>query len=274
MVSKLRSALAKTPVCFAIALCAVAGAQAQTAPVDQLMSTIKSGANKLSEISVVRQAALRESATVFGAREGLRIQSCIIRDEVEKKVTELDRRYRFNELMMGQGVLPPVISEGRNSVALDATVLRIATRVYHLDENARMVDVAPTWRDWVLVGLSGDACGPNPVDVPSHEQMRPQTPAEEEFYRSVLARSYEMGVRQAKDVLAANLARLDRTYAGMRRYFELFQRGMVSAPVIASSTDVVTRDDPNTLVVGNTVIRITVPVDFVEKNDLWRALGE
>ena len=274
MVSKLLAALAKTPVAFAIALCAVASAQATTAPVDQLMSTIKSGANKLGEISVVRQAALRESATVFGAREGLRIQSCVIRDEVEKKVAELDKRYRFNELMMGQGVLPPVISEGRNSVSLDATVLRIATRVYHLDENARVVDVAPTWRDWVLVGLSGDACGPNPVDVPAHEQMRPQTPAEEAFYRSVLARSYEMGVRQAKDVLAANLARLDRTYAGMRRYFELFQRGMVSAPVIASSTDVVVRDDPNTLVVGNTVIRITVPVNFVEKNDLWRALGE
>lgn len=274
MVSKPKSAVMRSAVFFAFTLCAVAYAQAQSAPVDQLMSTMRNGAINLSEISVVRQSALRESATIFGAREGLRVQSCVIRAEIEKKVTSLDSRYRFNELMMGQGVLPPVISEARDSVALDATVMRIASRAYHMDENARMVDVAPTWRDWVYVGLAGDTCGPHPVDVPSHEQMRPQNAAEEAFYRSILARSYDMGVRQANDILAANLARLERTYVGMRRYFDLFQRGMVSAPVIASSTDVVVRDDPNTLLVGNTVIRIMVPADFVEKPDLWRALGE
>jgi hypothetical protein len=49
---------------------------------------------------------------------------------------------------------------------------------------------------------------------------------------------------------------------------------MVSAPVIATSTDVALRDDPNTLIVGNTVIRIMVPADFVEKTSNWRPLGE
>lgn len=260
---------------WAIALCAIAHAQAKEATaVDQMMSTIKQGPVVKNELSVVRQTALRDSATVFGAREGLRVQSCLIRSELEKQRVNLDKRFRFGDLLMGRGVLPPVISEARDSVVLEATVMRVASRVYHLDEGARIVDIPPTWRDWLYVGLSTDDCAGGPVDVPTQEQLKPQNPQEEVFFKAILARSYEMGVQQARDVLAANLARLERAYFGMRRYFDLYSRGMVSAPVIASDTDVVVRDDPNTLVVGNTVIRITVPVGFVEKTSDWRPLGE
>lgn len=278
MVSKACFAWARAGVAGLYVLCAGTIAQAQNVatinPVDGLMRSMRSGPAQTAEISVVREAALRESATVYGAREGLRVQSCAIRAEIERKTVELDKRYRFGELMMGRGILPPVISEARDSVALDATVMRVASFVFHLDENARVVDVPPTWRDWLYVGLSFDACGATPVDVPGHEQLKPQNAAEEAFFRDVLTRSYEMGVQQAKDVLAANLARLERTYLGMRRYYRLYAQGMVSAPVIATSTDVVNREDPNTLIVGNTVIRITVPVDFVERSELWRPLGE
>lgn len=259
-----------------IAVCSIAYAQSadSSQAVDQMMSTLKQGPVVKSELSVVRQTALRDSATVFGAREGLRVQSCLIRAEIEKQRDQLDKRFRFADLMMGRGILPPVISEARDSVVLEATVMRVASRVYHLDEGARIVDVPPTWRDWLYVGLSSNDCDGGPVDVPTQDQLKPQNSQEESFYKAILARSYAMGVQQARDVLAANLARLERTYFGMRRYFDLFSRGMVSAPVIATSTDVALRDDPNTLIVGNTVIRIMVPADFVEKTSNWRPLGE
>lgn len=256
---------------FSIALCACIPAQAQ---VDALMGAMKPGSGAAGGLSLVRESILRESAAVYGAREGLRIQSCLIMAEIEKQRVDLDRRFRFGDLMIGRGILPPVISEARDSVSLEDTVMRVASRVYRLDENARVVDVPPTWRDWIFVGLTPDSCGSGPIDAPDQDQLKPQTPQEEAFFRGVLARSYDMGVQQAREVLEANLARLERTYFGMRRYFDLYARGMVSAPMIAASTDVVVRDDPNTLVVGNTVIRITVPVDFVEKSDKWKPLGE
>lgn len=265
------SKFALRAVFSAIALCATVQAQAQ---VDALMGAVKPGASAEASLSLVRESILRESAAVYGAREGLRAQSCLIAAEIEKQRADLDRRFRFADLMIGRGVLPPVISEARDSVALEDTVMRVASRVYRLDENARIVDVPPTWRDWLYVGLSGDRCGGGPLDAPSEEQLRPQNAQEEAFYRRTLERSYNMGVQQARDVLESNLARLERTYFGMRRYFDLYARGMVSAPVIAASTDILVRDDPNTLIVGNTVIRITVPVDFVEKSNTWKPLGK
>ncbi len=271
----------KRVLCGAVTLCAMVlahGAMAQDAvsavPVDRLMNAVKASGSGNRELSVVRETMLRESATVLGAREGLRVQSCAIRTEIDRREAEYDRTYRFADLMMGRGIMPPIITEAKSSVSLTDTVMRVASAVYHLDAPARVVDVPPTWRDWINVGLSTDRCDGGPVDVPTHDQLKPQNAAEEAFFRAVLARSYQAGVQQARDILADNVARLERAYKGMRAYYDLYSRGMVSAPMIASSTDIVALDDPNTLVVGNTVIRITVPANFIDKPANWRPLGE
>lgn len=267
----MRTELRAIAACAALLLASTAGAQES---LDRVMDTVRQGASQPDGMSIVREAALRDGALTIGARQGLLDKTCAIRREIEAQRVALDKRFRFADLMMGRGVLPPVISEARDSVALDATVMRVASRVYHLDEPARVVDIPPTWRDWLLVGLPADGCGEVVQEAASlGSQLRPKNAAEESYFRAAMSSSYEAGVKQAKDIFEDNLARLERSYHGMRRYFELFQRGMVSAPIIVTSTDVVRRDDPNTLVVGNTVIRITVPVDFVEKVDEWKPLA-
>ncbi len=245
-------------------------------PITQIMTSVRPSAGAgVAPISVVREAVLRETAEALGARRGLRDKSCAIRTEIELQKSSLEVRYRFADLMMGRGVMPPVISEARDSVALDATVMRVASRVYHLDEQARVVDIAPTWRDWLYVGMSTEDCSlAYEPAVELSEQLRPRDSTEMEYFRSIVTRSYAMGRQQGGEIFEHNLARLERAYMGMRRYFELYARGMVSAPVIVASTDVVKRDDPNTLVVGNTIIRITVPVDFVEAHQAWRPLAQ
>lgn len=265
----------KSTIAIAVfsSLMVCASAFAQESSIDRMMSSVKADAGDAQGISIVREMALRESAAVLGAREGLREKSCSIRTEIERQRISLDKKFRFSDLTMGRGVLPPVISEARNSVSLENTVMRIGSFVYQLEEDARIVDVAPTWRDWLYVGLSMDGCSGS-TDTPVSAQLKPQNPTEEAFYRAVLTKSFSLGVQQAKEVLSSNVARLERSYMGMRTYYDLYARGMVSAPVIASSTDISVRDDPNTLVVGNTVIRITVPVDFVDKSSKWKPLAE
>lgn len=259
----------------AAALAALSLAAGAQEAVDRLMDSVRGQGGDSSKLSVVRESALREAALTLGARQGLLDKTCSIRKDIEADKERLDKRFRFSSLMMGKGVLPPVISEARDSVALDATVMRVASRVYHLDEPARIVDVPPTWRDWLLVGLAPEPCGSVVPDAAGlSAQLRPQNSAEEAYFRSVMATSYQAGRQQAKLAFEDNLARLERSYYGMRRYYELYQRGMVSAPVIVSDTDVVKRDDPNTLIVGNTVIRITVPVDFVENAEHWKPLAQ
>src|SRR3546814_9543604 len=58
------------------------------------------------------------------------------------------------------------------------------------------------------------------------------------------------------EIFRNNLARLEEIYNGMRIFFDLYQRKMVSAPYIASSQEIVTQDDPNTMIVGDTTFRI------------------
>lgn len=269
---------------FAIySFCAISLAQtdqqalASAVVIDEIMTSARAAsADGATPISAVREAALREAAETVGARRGLRDKSCAIAAEIERTKPALEKRYRFSDLMMGKGVMPPVITEARDSVALDATVMRVASRVYRLDEPARVVDIAPTWRDWLYVGLSVTECDRAPGDSMADvsTQLRPRDQVENDYFRSALTRAYVAGQRQGAEVFRYNLARLERSYVGMRRFFELHARGMVSAPVIVASTDVVRRDDPNTLIVGNTVIRVTVPSDFIEEPGQWKPLAQ
>jgi defect in organelle trafficking protein DotC len=125
------------------AACVGANAQDQGG-VERIMSTVKAAPGDADGLSVVREEALRDAAATMGARLGLREKSCAIRAEIEAQRVRLDKKFRFSDMMMGRGVLPPTISEARDSVALDATVMRVASRVYHLDEPARVVDLPPT----------------------------------------------------------------------------------------------------------------------------------
>lgn len=227
-------------------------------------------------IPFVRKSVLTESALLVGARSGLNTRACQLLKVIGDDRRGLDRKYRFADLMMGAGVLPPVIDEARDNVALDAIVMRVAARVYRISEAARLVDIPPTWRDWLLVGLPPDACEYRPAEAMASQaaEVLPANEVERSFWLAESRKAYDAGVAQANDVYEGNLARLDRAYKGMRRYYELYSAGMVSAPVIVSSTDVVVREDPNTLVVGNTLIRITVPTDFVERTENWRPLAQ
>lgn len=240
---------------------------------DAVQDALRSASSGVS-IPFVRKTALAESALLVGARSGLNTRTCELLQVIDGNRSGLDRKYRFSDLMMGAGVLPPVIDEARDSVALDAVVMRVASRVYRITEPARLVDVPPTWRDWLFVGLPQDACEFRPAEATANlaAEVLPGNEQERAFWLAESRKAYEAGVAQANATYDTNLSRLDRAYVGMRRYFSLYSAGMVSAPVIVSSTDTVVREDANTLVVGNTLIRITVPTDFVERAENWRPL--
>lgn len=266
------SHFARLSILAMLANCGVAFA---TSEIDALMSSVKTEVPAEAELSVVREAILREAATALGARAGMMAKGCDIKTEIEKRSVGLDRRFRFSDLIMGKGLLPPVISEAKDSVSLTEKALRWSSRVYTLDEPARLIVNAPTWRDWLYVGMPMDGCGKNSNVVNStlSSVHRPSNPSEEKFFRSVLAKSYEQGKEAAQAVFDTNLARLNRSYAGMRNYFDLYQRGIVSAPVIVSNTDVVNNDDPNVLLIGDTLIRITMQPKFVSDPESWVPLN-
>lgn len=244
------------------ALCALlASAHANPAPepgkqLDSVVNISNQGSDR-SGIGYAREQILREAAMALGARAGLSDRSKELHQVLEGKAPALDAKFNFNPFVMGASVLPPVISTSRDVVALEAAAMQVAGVIYHIDEPARFAMPTPTWRNWLYVGLDASA-----VAIPSLGSNGPSNTAETQLWQRLVKESYALGRIQADFVFDANMALLERVHAGMRLYYELWQRGMVSAPIIAQSTDLVLRQDPNTISVGNTLYRITAPTDF------------
>lgn len=241
------------------------------APASQLDNVLRpqptgEGRIDVEKIGLVREAALRDVALALGARAGLADRSAELIELLDSRSSELDRRYDFNGLIIGNNVLPPVISQSKDVVSLEATAMRVAGAIYRIDEPARFALPAPTWRNWLYVGLSTEKV--SPPDMPA---ALPQNAMEQAYWERLVRQGYTGGRDQAQAVFDENFSKLERAYSGMRTYFDLWRRGMVSAPQIAKSTDLVSNEDPNTIAVGNTLFRITAPTGFTAPG-VWTPL--
>ena len=222
----------------------------------------------MAAVSLVRRSILVDAAQRLGTQAGLADQAKKIMKEVERRADSLDQRYRFQQLIMDAALLPPVIVETKDAVSLEAAVMRVAKSTYRIEEPPRFVDVAPTWRDWLWLGLTG-LKAPTGVET----DAAPKDAGERALWTQELKKAYAEGESVAQKTFEINLATLNRTYDGMRTYYDLYARHMVSAPVLAASTDVVTKDDENTISVGSTVFRVTVNPSFVDNPTEWVPLG-
>jgi defect-in-organelle-trafficking protein DotC len=237
---------------------------------DALNSLMNASAGRSTPpISPVREAILRPTAQALGTQTGMIEAANEILQVINDLGGTMDRSFRFGDLVMGQGVLPPVVVASHNSASLGESgkTMRVAGSVYKIEESARFFTGAPSWRDWLLMGLLSQADVP---DVPDNPQLLPQDDKERAYWQDVIQKSYRQGREQALRIFEENLAGLERTYLGMRTFYELHGRGLVSLPRLATSQDVVNQTDPNTIIVGDTVFRITVPSSFNTNTGSWK----
>lgn len=248
--------------------CMVWAQTEESAELSALMNASQTSLVGADSIPTVRRTILERAAQTAGMQAGLAAQSASILRELEGRSKELDQKFRFTDLLMSQGVLPPVLSEARDAVAVQATQMQVAGRKYAIEQPARFVSVPPTWRDWLLVGLSGNKA-PSPADL---RTALPKDDAERGLWQVEVQKAYQEGVAQAQSIFDANLGRLERDYLGMRLFFDLCARRLVSPPIIATSVEGVVSDDPSVVVIGQTVFRITEQASFT-KPKKWRPLA-
>ncbi|WP_152385738.1 type IV secretory system conjugative DNA transfer family protein [Achromobacter sp. GbtcB20] len=237
---------------------------------EALSSLMNASAGRVApRISPVREAILRPTAQALGTQTGMIEAANEILQVVNDMGGTMDRTFRFGDLVMGQGVLPPVVVASHNSASIGegAKMMRVAGSVYKIEEPARFFTGAPSWRDWLLMGLLAQSGAP---ELPDNPQLLPQDDKERAYWQEVVQKSYVLGREQAARIFEENLAGLERTYLGMRTFYELHGRGLVSLPRLATTQDVVNQTDANTIVVGDTVFRITVPSSFNTDTNNWR----
>ncbi|WP_321820756.1 MULTISPECIES: type IV secretory system conjugative DNA transfer family protein [unclassified Burkholderia] len=260
------AAFVAASVAFGLAVCAWPVASHAEDSLPALLNVSPTSVQSDS-IPLIRRIELQGAAQAVGAQAGLADRSKEILADLKYREHDLDQKWRFTDLLFANGVLPPVITTIRDSADVAARVMTVQGVQYRIEEPARFVSVPPTWRDWLFTGLTGGA-----PEVSQYEGSLPRDEKERVYWKEQLSTAYSAGRAQADAIFQANLARLARAYEGMRRFYQLHAQGMVSLPEIASATDSVV-EDPNSVVIGQTVFRITADSKFTGASS-WKPLAQ
>lgn len=215
----------------------------------------------------MRREALKEGALSYGARGGLASRTYHIRNELETRVTQLDKTFDFRQLLIpapsGLLIEPPIISENVNALIIEGTgqEAAVSDRVYEIIRNARIVSAPRHWRnylerDWGLV-------------VPPPEVLRPISKEERAEWIVWVRKGWEEGVAQADEIFTDDLNQLSADYNGMVRYRLLLAQGMVSPPYALQIDRGITAGNDR-MRVGDRDVVITSKPEFVPGTEKWQ----
>lgn len=185
----------------------------------------KGKAAQTKDVSEMRKTALQEIAGALGASGGLAFRTNQIKQEVDCYADQLDKLYDFKKLIIDNGVLPPVLSEGLANYAQESTdQVRIADKIYKIEEKAKFVSVYPTWRNYLRFSFPSYEM-PEPAYLPKND-------AEKAIWDYAVKEGWEKGVKQANEIYESAYAKLDRDFKGMIKYKILLAEGLVTPTII------------------------------------------
>ncbi|MFJ1470275.1 type IV secretory system conjugative DNA transfer family protein [Massilia orientalis] len=218
-----------------------------------------------SGISEVRAAALKQLGVGLGMRAGLADESKVITAEIEKEKGVLDTKFNFGSLTFPSGALPPVIEEAQDVIAITEYSMRVQGHVYRIVTPATFGQ--NNWRNYLYLGLTDND---DQLVGDAQRSILPKDDTEKAYWESIVRTAYDEGRKQSRKIFELNLARLERDFNGMRLFYTLYGRGLVSAPKFAAATDSVSRPDPNTIIIGDSVFRISSQPEFNGNSAEWK----
>ena len=253
---------------FLLSLCLLQGCSSPSGPQKaEQLSDLKVLRNtnpnhKQEELTSIRYGAIRDTALSLGARGGLAWRAKNINAVLDQYVASFDRIYNFERLMLENRVLPPVLSEGRQTLEqADNQTIRVADRAYVIDQQARFVTTSPTWRDYLWLPFE-------PPELPD-QSLLPRNKSEAAIWARYIEEGWLAGIAQADTIAAQNLNRLTRDFNGMVRYRSLLAQNMVSAPFVAKMELGIT-GGADEMAINDRVLRITALPAFQADGQQWK----
>lgn len=246
---------------------AQAWAQSETTALDKVLSVTSTQALEKPKVSDVRMAVLKDIGRSVGLRAGLQDEGKAIIKQLATRKEQLDTSFHFGALVLPTGAFPPVVEEARSVISVTDYSMRVAGVIYRIYSPAKMLAVPPTWRDYLYMGLD---TGNDPLIGEAQSTAYPKDEHEAAYWKQVVQQAYAAGREQAQKTFKLNLSRLERDFNGMRKFYELHARGLVTAPVVSKGIDAVSKPDANTIVIGETIFRITRAAGFTESTQ-WTA---
>ncbi len=212
-------------------------------------------------INSMRLLALHQAALTVGAQGALAKRSQELNGLFKTQAPHLDQVFNFNLMMLSHNVLPPVLTEGDNTLNLqDPDTIRIADRTYSIVSQAHFVTAPPTWRDYLRMSYKKP-------DVPD-KTLLPKNAAEVAEWKLYVQKGWEEGLTQANNIFIDNLNRLTRDYTGMAMYRSLYNQKMISAPFVSKANLGITGGGDN-LTINDSVLRITAVPQLNNESKTW-----
>ncbi len=228
----------------------------------QDLSAPKLSATAKKDSSHLRHSALAETAMTLGAQGGLAFRAGNINKNLNQYAATLDRVFNFQPMLLSHNVLPPVLSEARDTVHMaQDDAIRIADRTFKVLKQAKFVTHLPNWRDYLQL--------PHQAPESPDKALLPKDKQEKILWKNKIAQGWRHGIQQADLIFSDNLARLQRDMQGMILYQKMLSQNMVSQPFIAKTQLGVTGDEREVRV-NDTVLRIAALPELNLKSHQWR----
>ncbi len=219
--------------------------------------------NVINTVQTARKQAVYDTALSLGIKAGLQNQLLIINQAIDKNINNLDKVYNFEPYLIYSRVVPPIITESRNLYNQDGEdAVRLSGALYKIERKARIVSVAPNWREYLNFPKSTYILNTSPA-------IKPHSSEEASLWKKALHNGWKDGIEQANVMLKLAFDRLNRDFVGMLRFHRFFEEGKVTLPVLAASKMDMTKNS-SSLILNEELLRLTVQSDFSEQ-DAWKA---
>ncbi len=258
--------MTRTIVVFVIAISiGLSGCRRPTknaAPNDMsALQKLSMGSSK-TKMGAIRIQALRDTALSVGARGGLAWRAAQMNTVLLRHENMLYRLFNFNAMLLDKNVLPPVLTEGRNTLSLGGNdTIRIADRTYQILHQAKFVTAPPSWREYLWLNFA-------PPENPDRTLL-PKTREESIIWKKYIEDGWRAGIQQAELIFKENIGRLKRDYEGMIRYRTLLAQNMVSPPFVAELEMGITGGGSD-LTINDRVLRITAFPTLQNNGQAWK----
>lgn len=230
--------------------------------------------DELGGKSNLRLKAMRDAAISTGAQHGFLNRMERLKKEILGIDQYLDRTFDFSTVMklstdssFELHVLPPIIREAKDVTIMSDSAQRktISNDFYEIIKPARLVSIAPNWRQYLVYANGAEITEP-------HNALLPKTKEEQELWSEWVSKGWKAGEEQAEREMIHRIRKLRTDFLGMLTYTQLVEEGLVDKPVIVSSTEDVVGGGRE-MSINQQIIQLAVPASLNPNNKNWIPLG-
>lgn len=211
--------------------------------------------------------AVYDMGVRMGATSGYKKEVERLYAEINQFGDYFERTFSFTNLVLPEGLLPPVIVLTEQVVTYHKNERLMSARVFKTVQDAILIESNPSWRYYLNLQA------PDP-EKPS-ERLKKLIEEHASIWRNGVKDGWIEGVKTGRIAMDVAIHELQRDFMGMQLFRMLWLGGMVEPPKIITKTDHVQGGGSNNkeMQVGVKHTIITQPAYLVPDTEQWRALS-